>query len=320
MWSWSGFYVGAHAGYGWANDPTQVMAQPDTFGPGLIPTMMGGVNSRGYIAGFQAGANWQSGAFVGGLEIDLSKTEIKGSASASGLDNNIPPDPVTGTLSDKIDLLGSARARLVIWFGRTCCFMAPAAWPGRVSSRLQQRRDDLCLQPDDADLACRVGRRCGRPIAALEQQLARPAGVSALRFWQFHGTSQGFIDPNEPTGINFRNIVTGGRLTTDVVRAGIDYKFDSDGFWFSVPAQLRAQLTLLDGAVAATNHLVGDQFTLADIYLLPMLHYLKLLPESGAMLTPSTALGRYHETHAARPSYVRTIPPLAPPRRATPAA
>jgi len=79
---------------------------------------------------------------------------------------------------------------------------------------------------------------------------------------------------------------------------------------------VRAQLALLDGAVAASNHLVGDQFTLADIYLLPMLFYLKRLPESGPLLAPSTALGRYLETHAARPSYVRTIPPLAPPRRA----
>jgi len=80
---------------------------------------------------------------------------------------------------------------------------------------------------------------------------------------------------------------------------------------------VRAQLGLLDGAVAATNHLVGEHFTLADIYLLPMLHYLKLLPESGAMLAPSTALGHYLETHAARPSYVRTIPPPGPPRRAS---
>src|ERR1700760_614667 len=77
---------------------------------------------------------------------------------------------------------------------------------------------------------------------------------------------------------------------------------------------VRAQLALLDDAVAAKNHLVGDQFTLADVYLLPMLHYLKLLPESGPLLAPSTALGRYLETHAARPSYIRTIPPLAPPR------
>ena len=79
---------------------------------------------------------------------------------------------------------------------------------------------------------------------------------------------------------------------------------------------VRAQLALLDDAVAATNHLVGDRFTLADVYLLPMLHYLKLLPESGSLLSSSTALGRYLETHAARPSYVRTVPPLAPPRRA----
>jgi glutathione S-transferase len=81
---------------------------------------------------------------------------------------------------------------------------------------------------------------------------------------------------------------------------------------------VRAQLALLDAAVAPTNHLVGDRFTLADIYLLPMVHYLKLLPESGPLLAPSTALGRYLEIHAARPSYVRTVPPLAPPRRATP--
>jgi glutathione S-transferase len=81
---------------------------------------------------------------------------------------------------------------------------------------------------------------------------------------------------------------------------------------------VRAQLALLDAAVAATNHLVGDRFTLADIYLLPMLHYLKLLPESGPMLASSTALSRYAETHAARQSYVRTVPPLTPPRRAVP--
>jgi glutathione S-transferase len=81
---------------------------------------------------------------------------------------------------------------------------------------------------------------------------------------------------------------------------------------------VRTQLALLDDAVAAKNHLVGDRFTLADIYLLPILFYLKLLPESGPLLAPSTALGRYLETHAARPSFVRTVPPLTPPRRAAP--
>jgi glutathione S-transferase len=83
--------------------------------------------------------------------------------------------------------------------------------------------------------------------------------------------------------------------------------------------KVREQLALLDKA-AATGFLVGDRFTLADIFVLPILHYLKLLPESGQALSPATALGRYLDNHAARPSYVRTVPPLGVPRRTAPSA
>jgi len=88
----------------------------------------------------------------------------------------------------------------------------------------------------------------------------------------------------------------------------------------AVLPNVREQLALLDNTVALTGFLVGDRLTLADLFVLPILYYLKRLPESGQMLDPSTPLGHYHETHAARPSYVRTIPPPGPPRRATPAA
>jgi hypothetical protein len=59
---------------------------------------------------------------------------------------------------------------------------------------------------------------------------------------------------------------------------------------------------------------------LADLFILPILHYLKLLPESGQMLAPETSLDRYLDTHAARASYVNAVLPLGPPRRAQPAA
>jgi glutathione S-transferase len=88
----------------------------------------------------------------------------------------------------------------------------------------------------------------------------------------------------------------------------------------AVLPKVREQLAMLDQAVAAQNHLVGDRLTLADLFVLPILHYLKLLPESGQMLAPQTPLGRYLDTHAARASYVGTLPPLGPPRRARPAA
>jgi opacity protein-like surface antigen len=101
-WTWAGFYLGAHAGYGWGHDPFNNLVLSNG-----VP--LSGVDSRGFVGGFQAGANWQSGSFVGGLEIDLSGTGIKGSASNAGI--------VFGALSqatqtDKFDRLGSARARI----------------------------------------------------------------------------------------------------------------------------------------------------------------------------------------------------------------
>jgi glutathione S-transferase len=82
--------------------------------------------------------------------------------------------------------------------------------------------------------------------------------------------------------------------------------------------KVREQLVLFDRTVAATGFIVGDRYSLADIYVMTILHYLKRLPESAPMLDPSTPLGRYHEAHAARPSFVQTIPPAGPPRRYAP--
>jgi glutathione S-transferase len=79
----------------------------------------------------------------------------------------------------------------------------------------------------------------------------------------------------------------------------------------SLPA-MRAHFTLLDDAVGSTGHLVGDAFTLADINLLPMLHYLQKLPESSALLAQTTHLRRYFERHSRRASYAQTLPETMP--------
>jgi opacity protein-like surface antigen len=101
-WTWAGFYLGAHAGYGWARDPFNNLLLSNS-----VP--LSGVDSRGFVGGFQAGANWQSGSFVGGLEIDLSGTDIKGSSSNSGIFVGALSQ---GSQTDKFDRLGSARARI----------------------------------------------------------------------------------------------------------------------------------------------------------------------------------------------------------------
>ena len=74
---------------------------------------------------------------------------------------------------------------------------------------------------------------------------------------------------------------------------------------------LEKHLTLLDRAVSG-GHLAAGRFTLADAYAIPLLYYLRTLPESGAMLTRAKLLGSYLARHLQRPSVRDTIPPPLP--------
>jgi len=98
---------------------------------------------------------------------------------------------------------------------------------------------------------------------------------------------------------------------------GSDGKPDRTAIDAVVP-QVEKEIALLDRAVAKGGFLAGDSFTLADINLLPILFYVRQLPEAAAAFDGATHLGRYYATHATRPSFVRTIPPEGPPRRASP--
>jgi glutathione S-transferase len=87
----------------------------------------------------------------------------------------------------------------------------------------------------------------------------------------------------------------------------------------AVMPALREQMGVLDRAVAQNGYLVGEQFTFADINLLPILYRVRQAPEGAEALAAATHLARYYERHAARPSFTSTIPPSGPPRRDTPA-
>jgi glutathione S-transferase len=86
-----------------------------------------------------------------------------------------------------------------------------------------------------------------------------------------------------------------------------------------VMPEVRGQLAVLDKAVAGTGYLVDDVFTYADINLLVILDRLKLAPEGAQALAEARNVACYLARHATRPSFVRTAPPPAPPRRAQPA-
>src|SRR5712672_1759021 len=63
----------------------------------------------------------------------------------------------------------------------------------------------------------------------------------------------------------------------------------------AVMPAVREQVAVLDKAVAESGHLVGDQFTFADINLMPILHRLQQAPEAAAALAEATHLAAYYQ-------------------------
>jgi len=86
----------------------------------------------------------------------------------------------------------------------------------------------------------------------------------------------------------------------------------------AVAPTVREQIGILDAAVAKTGHLAGDQFTLADINVMPILFYVQQFPEGREALAGAKNLSAYYQRHAARPSFQRTMPPPPPARQAQP--
>jgi glutathione S-transferase len=102
-----------------------------------------------------------------------------------------------------------------------------------------------------------------------------------------------------------------------IVAMGAGTKPDRAAIDALMPA-VREQVAVLDKAVAATGHLVGDQFSFADINLMPILYRFRQAPEGGETLATANHLARYYDRHAARPAFVRTIPPTGAPGRTKP--
>jgi glutathione S-transferase len=75
---------------------------------------------------------------------------------------------------------------------------------------------------------------------------------------------------------------------------------------------MQAQIEVLDQAVARSGHLVGDGFTLADIYVMPVLEVTQRAPEGKEMVQSAKRLAAYFAGHAKRPSYLASFPPPPP--------
>jgi opacity protein-like surface antigen len=69
-WTWAGFHLGANVGYGMTKSKTDVLFSDDT-GANLFAASSTDT-ANGILVGAQSGADWQLGSFVAGIETDVT--------------------------------------------------------------------------------------------------------------------------------------------------------------------------------------------------------------------------------------------------------
>lgn len=130
--TWSGLYIGGHAGYAWGDQETSIVESTSPLFP--APAVIGfpaplDANPKGLLGGAQLGYNLQFGSWVLGIEGDISGSP-SGSDSAQFTAAFVAPIIIgSASLTQDVNWLATVRGRLgYTWGPGLAYFTGGAAW------------------------------------------------------------------------------------------------------------------------------------------------------------------------------------------------
>jgi outer membrane immunogenic protein len=112
VFTWTGFYVGVNAGYGWNTN-----SDDRYFDPTLGVYVGGDDNNGGFVGGGQIGYNYQIGSFVIGVETDIQYADIGGRSNYGYVNGLYYGDDSNG------NWFGTVRARAGVAFDRALIYV-----------------------------------------------------------------------------------------------------------------------------------------------------------------------------------------------------
>jgi outer membrane immunogenic protein len=219
VYNWSGFYVGAHVGGAWGH--TSVSQFSDFLEAGSM-------NVSGAFGGGQIGFNWMAAPNVLlGIESDVSGTRLSGSTITQ------PPfvAPERLRYEDRIDVFGTVRGRLGYASNNWLIYGTGGfAWADDTITRTQLAGNPQFAPPVGFVASHEATRTGGVAGGGVEWGFA-PNWSAKVEYLYFSLGGQSFIiqDPTHAPGGGCSGgtiCVTGGRLTANTLRVGVNYRFD----------------------------------------------------------------------------------------------
>lgn len=182
---WSGFYVGANAGYGFANVSDS--------------TGLASSDLNGFIGGAQVGYNWQINRFVLGVEADFQGSAQKKEDTGTILGT-------TFTVEQKIPWFATARARIGYAFDNILLFgTVGGAWS---NYKLSVTSGGTAVSDDDTKMALAVGGGV--------EWMFMPRWSAKLEYL--------YIDTGT-TSVTLFGTTFDARAKDNIVRLGVNYHF-----------------------------------------------------------------------------------------------
>ena len=111
IFTWTGFYVGVNAGYGFSDN-----AHRPTCTPACAPTPSLNTDRGGFVGGGQVGYNQQIGRYLAGIETDIQYTDIGRTVAGAA------PGALAYSATQRLDYLGTLRARVGLVMDRVLVF------------------------------------------------------------------------------------------------------------------------------------------------------------------------------------------------------
>lgn len=200
VWTWNGFYAGAHIGYGWGRANWNFIQTAGFVSP----------STNGVFGGVQVGYNYQINQFVLGLEADASAADLHGWRSC--------PGPAF-TCASRVNFLGSVRGRVGYAFDRALIYATAGLGIGSF-------RDRTYVAAPVALFGAYSSTRVGLAVGAGVEYAVLPNWTVKAEYMYYHfGSGTQLAGPGSLDGPGGADV----RIRHDVhtVKLGVNYLFST---------------------------------------------------------------------------------------------